>query len=391
MQNLDGGRLVAAGSSRTGDDGRLVAAEAPAGYNYPTMKRNAGFPHLAAVALCALSAAAAFAQAGGSAPGVPSAVITYIEGSDLTVIRGGAVLSLPDPLGFALTEGDQIQTGSGTQVELLLKPRDARVRLAENTVLTISKLRPTGESVLALLYGRLRSEVAKLLSSPPNFSVLAGAVAAGVRGTDFGCDLVATQDGSLSSSPVLVYCFEGSVAVSRVGPQPAGAAAPAPVLVKAGRMARVEPAAGTVGGTALSAITTAPIAEDIVSFWKANDFSALPPRSAAPKSSAAAQAPAAAAPGAQTAAAQATAASILGAEELASFKKANARKNATIAGGIGFAALSAALEGAGAVIRPSNAGLADTLSIGGLVCAAAGIPVLMVAIQIDPFAAASGR
>ncbi|HUW42119.1 MAG TPA: FecR family protein [Rectinemataceae bacterium] len=356
------------------------------------MKRNAGFPHLAAAALCALSAAAASAQAGGSAPAVPSAVITYVEGSDLTVIRGGAVLSLSDPLGFALVEGDQIQTGPGTQAELLLKPRDARVRLAENTVLTISKLRPSGESALALLYGRLRSKVAKLLSAPPNFSVLAGAVAAGVRGTDFGCDLVATQDGSLSSSPVFVYCFEGSVAVSRVGSPPAGAAAQAPVLVKAGRMARVEPLApaGSAGGAAQSAITTAPIAEDIVSFWKANDFSALPPQSAAPKTAAAAQVPAAAAPAAQTAA-QTAAASVLGAEELAGFKKANARKNATIAGGIAFAALSAALEGAGAVIRPSNAGLADTLSIGGLVCAAAGIPVLMVAIQIDPFAAASGR
>ena len=357
------------------------------------MKRNAGLPHLAAAALCALSAAAASAQAGGSAPAVPSAVITYVEGSDLTVIRGGAVLSLSDPLGFALVEGDQIQTGPGTQAELLLKPRDARVRLAENTVLTISKLRPSGESALALLYGRLRSKVAKLLSAPPNFSVLAGAVAAGVRGTDFGCDLVATQDGSLSSSPVLVYCFEGSVAVSRVGSPPAGAAAQAPVLVKAGRMARVEPAAGPAGGAAQSAITTAPIAEDIVSFWKANDFSALPPQSAAPKTaaaaqaSAAAQAPAAAAPATT---AQATAASVLGAEELAGFKKANARKSATIAGGIAFAALSAALEGAGAVIRPSNAGLADTLSMGGLVCAVAGIPVLVVAIRIDPFAP-SGR
>ncbi|MGO8694264.1 MAG: FecR domain-containing protein [Rectinemataceae bacterium] len=333
------------------------------------MKRNAGILRGVSVVLLIIAAAAAQPQTGEAKSiraSAPSAAITFIEGGDLSVIRSGALLSVPDPIGFELIEGDQIQTGAHTQVELLLEPRNARVRLAENTVLTLGRLGPSGESRLSLLYGRLRAKVARLVSAAPDFSVLAGAVAAGVRGTDFGCDLIASQDGSPASSPVLVYCFEGAVAVGRISPSPSGARAPgqAPVIVTAGTMARFEPALGSAPST----IATLPIDQSIVRFWAANDFSALPPAPAAPSAGS----------------------SVLPADELARLKKINARKNTAIGGGIALATLGAFLEGAAAIVRPSNANLAANLSLGGFVCAAAGIPILVVAMSFDPFADSPG-
>ena len=339
------------------------------------MKLSAGILVGMSVFLGSLCAAPLGAQAGGApkvqGPG-PTATITFVQGSDLSIIRGGAPLTLADPLGFELGEGDQIQTGAKTQVELLLMPRDARVKLAENSVLTISKLGQTGASGLALLYGRLRSKVAVLATAAPDFSVQAGAVSAGVRGTDFGCDLVVPRSGSLDTAPVLVYCFEGTVAVSQNAPAASANGAPPPVLVTAGTMARVEiPAPG-----AAPTISTEALAPDIQRFWSANDFAPATTAAAAPGSAATTQA--------QAASSQ-PAASVLPAEELAAFRKMNSRKNSVIGGGLAFTALSAALEGASAILRPSNSNLADMLALGGLVCAATGVPVLVVAITVDPF------
>ncbi|HTX72899.1 MAG TPA: FecR family protein [Rectinemataceae bacterium] len=343
------------------------------------------------ILLALAGALAASGQTGtGAAELQPSATITFVQGSDLTVVRNGSPLDLVDPLGAALQVGDQLQTGARTQVELLLQPRHARVRLAENTVLTIKTLDPSGASSLALLYGRLRSKVEKLGSVTPDFSVQAGVVSAGVRGTDFGCDLVAGRSGSVDSSPVLVYCFEGTVAVSVLpAAAPAGGAnaaaaanppaAPAPVLITAGSMARVEPALAA----APPRITTTAISPDIREFWSDNEFSALPPGSGATVAPAAS--PPQAAGATATPAQEGAPAPRLAAEDLGRYRKAVAGKNATIAGGLAFSALSAALEGGAVLLRPSNANLADMLALGGLVCAVTGVPILVVAISVDPF------
>ncbi|MBL8967643.1 MAG: FecR domain-containing protein [Spirochaetaceae bacterium] len=311
------------------------------------------------------------------------AEIVYVDGKDLTVLRAGQPLDFDDPIGLPLKEGDQVQTGPKTTAELRLKQRGAVVKLSENTVLSLKNL-GQGSTSLDLLYGRVRSKVEKL-ASKDSFELRTSSVVAGVRGTDFGCDLIAPRAGGpaaaagSSAAPaaapggaptVRVYCFTGAVEVSLAPPAAgsAGTAAgtqvpatlplPAPLLVEAGRMVVVDLQA-LKDAPVPEALSSRALDEDVRRFWAANEFVASAFASPAPA-----------------------------AFDFTAAKVGLKRKNSALAGGLALAAVGAALEISAYLVGDGDAQLAMILGAGGAVASTASLPVFILALSIDPLAPA---
>ncbi len=327
--------------------------------------------------LCGMAFLAQAAAAGAQgASETAFAEIVFVQGADLLVLRANGTPVTSEPIGTRLFTGDQIQTGAKTSVELVAMPRRSRLRLSENTVVTIGSLGGDGTTTLNLLYGRLRSKVEKLAGKPAPYKVSSQSFVAGVRGTDFGCDVLVSRPGEASSTRV--YCFEGSVEVGpsaptaeEAGKAPEGSEAAkasfAPVLVPAGAMAVIE--TPEKGGAV--DVVQKPIDVDTTSFWKANDFTTVQPSGAAlPTATPESLSPAASPPIAEF--------------DLSPIRQGIKAKNNAIIGACVFLSVGAAFEGASFIMRHSNADTADGLMRGGAICVATGLPVLFFAISIDP-------
>lgn len=207
------------------------------------------------VALCLFLAS--FALAGEYAN------VTYAEGGAFRLVRAGVSKTLdassPEVFGMEIMIGDIISTGPGTILELSIHPVSASVQIAENTSYSCGSDDERGElSRGELYYGRVRAKVAKLTGTS-SFRISSPSLVAGVRGTDFGLDVIAP----LSDTPAVnrVFCFEGLVAVS---------AADRPVLesvtVAAGQM--VETLAGGAGSSKEERLVVKPIAEEVKTYWE---------------------------------------------------------------------------------------------------------------------------
>jgi hypothetical protein len=331
---------------------------------------------LVLVAILSAQAAKAQAPAGKGAETGVYAEIVYAQGDDIVVLSGGRQKAIKDPIGERLSAGDQIQTGGKTSVELVLMPRKSRLRLSENTVATIREISADGTTGIELLYGRIRSKVAKVTDRAAQYNVRAPSVVAAVRGTDFGCDVILSPSGK--AAPTKVYCFEGSVDVA----SPDSPAGTAPVAVDAGTMVVVDVAPEG----AKPAIVKSSIDAETATFWKANDFTEKLPKEAA------LAAPPVALPVAPVPSAPAAVpATVLPkpAFDLGPIRKGIAAKNAAIIGsGVLFIA-GAALGGTGFYFRDSNPNLSDTLLLSGALTAALAIPSLVLAVSIDPLAKGS--
>ena len=151
-------------------------------------------------------------------PSVPSAyaTITYAEGKSFSVIRNNQTREWPvsdkQVFGMEIMPGDIIHTSGSTFLELSIKPIKAVIQIAENTSYRCDIDESGTKSSGELYYGRVRAKVAKL-TGDRSFKISSPSLVAGVRGTDFGCDVIAARK---TSEPVVqrVFCFEGSVAVS---------------------------------------------------------------------------------------------------------------------------------------------------------------------------------
>jgi hypothetical protein len=327
---------------------------------------------------------------GSFAEAVPSpttfAEIVYVDGSDLTVIRSGGKLESADPIGTRLFPGDQIQTGARTIAELVAMPRKSRIRLSENTVVTIRQLDADGSTELELLYGRIRSKVEKLIAKESPYRVGSRSFVAGVRGTDFGCDIIAARPGV----PALdrVYCFEGSVEVRTVQSEPEpGAEATrerekdtaVPVIVSAGSMAVIsETAEGKP-----AAINQAPIETEIRSFWKSNEFTTTMPSSTAAITETMPTATTQTPPAAPVAA-PLPVAPPLPQIDLRPIRRGIAAKNGFAIGGSLLAAVGLSLQGVSWYLRPQDAILSDQFLLAGGVTALMGLPFILFSTSIDP-------
>lgn len=302
------------------------------------MKRN--------ILLSAVLLAAAF---GAWAQGASAwAEVEFAVGADVTVLRDNKPLRIDELLGFRLEQGDQVQTGKGTFLELRLRPSGGVLKLSENTVFVLTSLAGPSERGFQLVYGRVRAKVDKLARGN-TFNIASDSVAAGVRGTDFGYDvLTARTDATGVQAPVTrVYCFEGSVIVTV---QPAPDAPPSELKVKAGNMVSVERTEGTL------VPSLKPLSEDVRTFWIQNDFSG----SAKPS----------------------------GVIDLPTYARVQSNlkvKNAAIFGGVVLVGLGSVLQGVGAYAYSSGDPVLGLNAVaGGAFLSILSLPVLVFGLSTNP-------
>jgi len=202
------------------------------------------------------------------AQGIAVAVVEYSSGDDIVVIRQGKRVAFKDPVGLELFQGDQVQTGKAVFVEMTLYGGSAVLKLAENTTFILERL-ADGQTSMQLVYGRIRAKVEKLAGTD-SFSVRSTQAVAGVRGTDFGLDVITSRTLS-SATTTRAYCFEGSaevVAYVRSDVLAAEALEPIPkaFIINSGEMVQVE------GETGKTEALKSKVDQSIKDFWVANDY-----------------------------------------------------------------------------------------------------------------------
>jgi hypothetical protein len=201
--------------------------------------------------------------------------LVYAEGKDFSLVRGNqrSVYAADDPsaLGLEIQEGDLLQTGSRTFVEVQLLPRGTVMKIAENSSFLFKGFGAGGEAVsLGLIYGRVRAKVAKV-SGSDSFTIRSGNTIAGVRGTDFGVDAILNPlsspvSGSSSQPTVQIYCFSGEVAVIPSTTEESILPDAPAVTVKKDEMVSVDVS------QALPMVERRSLDEQTLAYWTSNDF-----------------------------------------------------------------------------------------------------------------------
>lgn len=141
-------------------------------------------------------------------------VVAYAEGPSFMRIRDGKTeVFRPDEkdvAGMEILSGDIFQTSRGAFLELTFSAIGATVQIAENTSFRCNVEDNGKKSSGELYYGRVRAKVGKLTGGS-TYKLSSPSLVAGVRGTNFGLDVIAADN----SSRVLhrVFCLEGSVLV----------------------------------------------------------------------------------------------------------------------------------------------------------------------------------
>jgi len=149
------------------------------------------------------------------------AFVIYAEGFDMSIFRNGELTTYDviadGVIGMPLLAGDLVQTDADTFVEIQVMPSRTIIKVAENTTFAIEEIGGAGGGVFQMSYGRLRARVERITSADP-FEIRGQGAVAGVRGTDFGYDLVVTRESVTSQIETKVYCFEGQVEVRENAP-----------------------------------------------------------------------------------------------------------------------------------------------------------------------------
>ncbi len=213
-----------------------------------------------------------------------NAGIVYAEGGDFSVIHQRQEeyfsVGVDDVLGLPLEAGDLVQTGNGTFLEIQTTGSGALFKIAENTSFRLDHSGEDGSSRLDLTYGRVRAKVDAVAAG--TFLEMRGlSVVAGVRGTDFGYDIIVTPRGT--GEPVLqIYTFEGSVVVAEASPSADSGASlisrsSAQTTIQPGQMI-VLPLSTVVAGNLQEALSRPPstITTEVRDFWDAHPFRFAP-------------------------------------------------------------------------------------------------------------------
>ena len=209
--------------------------------------------------------------------------IVYAEGGDFSIIRGREQQAFnvvaDNILGLPLQAGDLVQTGDTTFLEIAMQQTGAVFKVAENTSFRLEYAGPSGSSRLDLAYGRVRAKAESVAAG--TFLEMRGlSVVAGVRGTDFGYDIIVTCRGT--GEPVLqIYTFEGTVVVAEgsldgVGDASLITEASAQTTIESGQMITI-PLSTVVAGNVTEALAQPPstISPEIRDFWDAHPFRSL--------------------------------------------------------------------------------------------------------------------
>lgn len=148
------------------------------------------------------------------------AFIIYAEGYNMSVYRNDELSTydvlVDDVLGMPLLPGDIVQTDNDTFLEMQVMPSRTVVKIAENTTFEIERIGGAGGGSFNMSYGRLRARVERVARND-RFEIRGFSAVAGVRGTDFGYDMVVERASATQAAAELqtkVYVFEGEVDVS---------------------------------------------------------------------------------------------------------------------------------------------------------------------------------
>jgi len=214
-----------------------------------------------------------------AAAATPYATISYAEGTSFLLIRDGKTTTWTASdvkvLGMEIKPGDIIQTGASTFLELAINPIAASVQIAENTSFRCDASDPEGtKSTGELYYGRVRAKVSKL-SPTSSYRITSPSLVAGVRGTDFGCDVIAIRPvrgaagvaaPAMGGNPILnrVFCFEGSVLVAEA----AGKTMNTVLIGKDEMIEKIVPADGSAVKAAAESLQKKSLIDEVHTFWQ---------------------------------------------------------------------------------------------------------------------------
>lgn len=223
--------------------------------------------------------------------------IIYAEGSSFRLVRNGTSRQISvdsnEVFGMEVIPGDIFQTASQTMLELGIREAGAVVKIAENTSFRCDREPKDNRTTGELYYGRVRAKVTRLARGS-TYRITSPSLVAGVRGTDFGLDVIAFRrspdtgvqpvaaDGAVSAdtgdpeytvndgdATVLhrVFCFDGSVLVGDFsGPELET------VVLTAGEKVERLVLAGTAETGPLEKMT---IDSEIRAFWDSRPFKGI--------------------------------------------------------------------------------------------------------------------
>jgi hypothetical protein len=213
-----------------------------------------------------------YAQEGGGAR------VYAAEGGEFVLTAGGQRTvygaDSPGSGGFSLHNGDLIQTGPGSFVEILLSPGGSVLKVAENTSFSYTAAEESGVS-LGLSYGRLRLSDGRSGSGGQEVFIRSGTAEVVFRSGDMGVDfIIQTAREYAPGEPVLrAYVFSGSAAIIP--------------LIQSPPANRVEsfvprfqingPEEVSFGMTAsLAYMERKPLSGDIIAYWDRHGSAAFP-------------------------------------------------------------------------------------------------------------------
>src|SRR6056297_2019615 len=167
---------------------------------------------IAALLLC--SALIPLWSQASTGAGVSAGSLIYAAGTSFEVVRDGKSveydLAADIVEGFDFYPGDYINTYKGTFLEIQVTGSRNVLKIAENTSFKIDEASDQDSSRYKVSYGRVRARVQKL-AGLSKFALAGPSMVAGVRGTDFGYDILYNSE--KNTTVASVYCFEGQVEV----------------------------------------------------------------------------------------------------------------------------------------------------------------------------------
>lgn len=145
--------------------------------------------------------------------GAGSATVSYLKGS-AEVLKSGKTAWTVLKLNDILEEGDQVRTGAGAQMEVILSD-NSRLRFAGNSAFKVTRmdvgdLSASRDVNVHVTFGRIWARVMKAIGKKRNFSISCDKAVAGVRGTVYRMNV--EQDQS-----ALVRVYDGEVEVKGGG------------------------------------------------------------------------------------------------------------------------------------------------------------------------------
>lgn len=219
-----------------------------------------------------------------------SCIVIYAEGEGFTHVSGRRStyydLFETDVIGKAFRDGDLVITEPDTILELQVSGSNNIIKISENSSFRMESFGERGGGTFSLTYGRIRAKVEKLVGDE-SFKVDGKSAVCGVRGTDFGYDIISEPAGAADDLVTRIYCFAGSVEVEK---KDEAVELPSDTPAEIGRTSATETVTVTAGKRIIitanemvsiraqepELLRSEPLATDIVAFWDINDFRSEP-------------------------------------------------------------------------------------------------------------------